>query len=730
MYIVKVLVEMPTLALNEEFDYLSEELIMARVRVNILFNRRNVVGYVTSVEKTELTKSQLESQLGYKLAFVKGVIDQKPLLNEELEKIAFNLARSSFSSKIACIQAMLPKQLKPATTQGVGKKYQTVLSVTENSPERLTVKQQLAYDLIKQQEKIRLGDFPYSKGVLDRLVSLSLVKKSQEETYREVAKDVAENKKVKVLSASQQAVVQGILAKSQTSFTALIHGVTGSGKTEIYLHLAAATIKSGRQVIMLVPEIALTPMMVKAFKSRFGQKVAVIHSRLSSGQRYDEYRRITKQKVAIVVGARSAIFAPLNNIGLILMDEEHDSSYKQDAKSPRYNTLNIAKMRSGYHNCPLVLGSATPSLESYARAKNGIYDFYELPERITGANLPPIIMVDMKKELQNQNYSIFSRKLKEEIQVTINQGRQVILLLNKRGYAATIQCQSCGHVVKCPHCDVSLTYHKAQNKLKCHYCDYQVEFTGYCFECQSRALKLMGEGTQKVEEIIQEEIENAKVLRFDIDSTRNKNGHQKILEQFENKAANILLGTQMIAKGLDFKEVTLVGVLNGDATLNLPDFRANERGFALLEQVSGRAGRDQLPGRVIIQSYDINHPVYQALKNHDYHQFFVQEMRIRKMANYPPFIHLVSLLITSKVEDLANKESHRISAYLKKGAGMEVLGPAPSLIYRLDDNYRYLILVKFKNSQMVYPYFQNIVNNYVSNHNLQVTIDFNPYNQI
>lgn len=730
MHLVKVLVEMPALALDQEFDYLSVKEIPPRVRVNILFNRRNVIGYVTKVEKTDLTKGELEARLGYRLSYIKNVIDESPLLNEELETIAFNLARQSFSSKIACIQTMLPKQLKPATVQAVGKKYQLYLSVSAKLPERLTKRQQEGYEFVRDKGKVKLTDFPYSKAIVDKLIALELLVKTREEIYREAMAVKLEGIPAPELNPDQAKIVKAIMLKKDTSFTALIHGVTGSGKTEVYLSLAAATIKSGRQVIMLVPEIALTPMMVKAFKNRFGDTVAVIHSRLSSGQRYDEYRRISNQEVDIVVGARSAIFAPLANVGLIVMDEEHDSSYKQDAKSPRYGTLNVAKMRSRFHGCPLVLGSATPSLESYARAKNGVYDLYELTNRINGRDLPHITMVDMKKELKNQNYSIFSQLLKDKIQATIAKGQQVILLLNKRGYAAAIQCLECGHVIKCPHCDVSLTYHKDQNKLKCHYCDYQVDFTGRCPDCHSPALKLTGEGTQKVAELIEAEFEGAKVLRFDVDSTRNKDGHQKILEQFENKEANILLGTQMIAKGLDFKDVTLVGVLNGDAALNLPDFRANERCFVLLEQVSGRAGRDSLEGEVIIQSYDIDHPVYKALLNHDYHQFFVQEMRIRKMANYPPFVHLASVLVTSKSEKNAATQSQLIANYLKKTSGLEVLGPAPSLIHRIEDHYRYWIMVKFKDSKVIYPCLQNVVAKYLNDRFVQVVVDFNPYNQI
>ncbi|WRK51871.1 primosomal protein N' [Coprobacillaceae bacterium CR2/5/TPMF4] len=414
------------------------------------------------------------------------------------------------------------------------------------------------------------------------------------------------------------------MAKINVYHTALIHGVTGSGKTEVYLHLSKYVIQNNRTVLMLVPEISLTPMMVNAFKHKFGKEVAIIHSRLSPGERYDEYRRILNHEVKIVVGARSAIFAPLENIGLIILDEEHDPSYKQESK-PRYQTAQIARIRAKYHHCPVVLGSATPSLESYSRAIKGVYDLYELPKRINQFPLPEIELIDMAKEMRQQNYSLFSRAMQKQIQARLQAKEQIILLLNKRGYASFVRCLDCGEVIKCPHCDVTLTYHKQERMLKCHYCEYQIPIMKHCPNCKGTNLKHFGTGTQKVEEQLENLFPGVKVIRYDVDTTKNKDGHQKLLQQFENHEADILLGTQMIAKGLDFENVTFVGVLNADLSLNIPDFRSNERTYQLLEQVSGRAGRGKKKGTVMIQTYNPDHFVLQCVKTHDFNRFLMKK---------------------------------------------------------------------------------------------------------
>lgn len=533
------------------------------------------------------------------------------------------------------------------------------------------------------------------------------------------------------LTSDQQKVVNGIMAKINVYHTALIHGVTGSGKTEVYLHLSKYVIQNNRTVLMLVPEISLTPMMVNAFKHKFGKEVAIIHSRLSPGERYDEYRRILNHEVKIVVGARSAIFAPLENIGLIILDEEHDPSYKQESK-PRYQTAQIARIRAKYHHCPVVLGSATPSLESYSRAIKGVYDLYELPKRINQFPLPEIELIDMAKEMRQQNYSLFSRAMQKQIQARLQAKEQIILLLNKRGYASFVRCLDCGEVIKCPHCDVTLTYHKQERMLKCHYCEYQIPIMKHCPNCKGTNLKHFGTGTQKVEEQLENLFPGVKVIRYDVDTTKNKDGHQKLLQQFENHEADILLGTQMIAKGLDFENVTFVGVLNADLSLNIPDFRSNERTYQLLEQVSGRAGRGKKKGTVMIQTYNPDHFVLQCVKTHDFNRFFNEEMKIRRLAKYPPYVHLLSIIIQGKNEQAVSKNANQIKTYLQKQLPqILILGPANSLIYRMQDIYRKRILIKFTDSKKLYPVLETMSDFYnKQGTKVHVVCDFNPYSQI
>ncbi|WP_294578509.1 primosomal protein N' [uncultured Thomasclavelia sp.] len=730
MYIVQVLVEHPTHALDTNFDYLSKEELLPGVRVSITFGYQHIIGYVTGCKFTDKTKEELEQEAGFKYRYITKVIDKKPLLNQELQDLSITLAKLTLSPRICCLQAMLPPQLKPSTNKSVGIKYQNVIEVIDDNISVKTPRQQEALEYLKKHQNLLLKDFPYSKALLDKLVAQKAVVIKKVEQYRDPFLDDHKQTQEFVLTNDQQKVVNGIISKIDTFHTALIHGVTGSGKTEVYLQLSKYVIENNKTVLMLVPEISLTPMMVNAFKHKFGRQVAIIHSKLSSGERYDEYRRILNHEVKIVVGARSAIFAPLENIGLIILDEEHDPSYKQESK-PRYQTAQIARIRGQYHHCPVVLGSATPSLESYSRAKKGIYDLYELPKRINNFPLPEIELIDMAKEMKKNNYSLFSRAMKDQIQSCIDNHEQVILLLNKRGYASYVRCLDCGEVIKCPHCDVTLTYHKYENKLKCHYCEYQIPMPHDCPDCHGK-LRLFGTGTQKVEEQIEMMFEGAKVIRYDIDTTKNKDGHQKLLERFEKQEANILLGTQMIAKGLDFENVTFVGVLDADLSLNIPDFRANERTFQLLEQVSGRSGRGQKKGTVMIQTFNPDHFVLKCVKNHDYLQFFNQEMQIRRLGKYPPFVHLLSIIIQGKDEAAVNKNANQIKQYLQKQLqNIEILGPANSLIYRMQDIYRKRILIKFTNSKAIYPVLQRMSDFYnQQGTRVNVVCDFNPYNQI
>lgn len=728
MYIVKVLVEHPVHSLDTTFDYLSHEPLLKGIRVWIRFGYQKIIGYVESIEETVLSQEELEKQVGFHYQYIIDVIDEEPLLNEELQDLANQLSRMTLSPRISCLQAMLPTQLKPASHQAVGMKTQLCVEVIMDQSAK-TVKQQECLSFLKKHPDIPLKEVPYSRALLKNLEKQGCIQIIEKEVYRQPFSMTHQAKHIQ-LTVQQQKVVDGIL--SHQGRVALLHGVTGSGKTEVYLILAAHYLKNNQAVMMLVPEISLTPMMVEVFRERFGDQVAILHSRLSQGEKYDEYRRIKRQEVKIVVGARSAVFAPLENIGIIILDEEHDPSYKQESK-PRYLTSQIAKIRAKTHHASVVLGSATPSLESYARALKGIYDLYELPDRINQKPLPHVEIVDMIQQTRQHNYSLFSIPMKQSIQTTIDKGEQVILLLNKRGYATYVQCQDCGEVLKCPHCDVTLTDHRSEHKLKCHYCEYMIDYPRVCPHCGSTHFKSVGYGTQKIEEEIEKLFPGAKVLRYDVDTTRQKNGHLKLLEKFRNKEANILLGTQMIAKGLDFEDVTFVGVLNADLSLNVPDFRASERTFQLLCQVSGRSGRGQKQGHVIIQTYNPDHYAITCAAKHDYVSFFHQEMKYRQVAKYPPYCHMVSILIQSKQEKWIHQVAMDVKNYLQTHSHQTiVLGPARSTIYKMQDIYRERILVKFLNSKDIYEALNNI-NDYYNKQQkgkVRIVCDFNPYSQI
>lgn len=454
----------------------------------------------------------------------------------------------------------------------------------------------------------------------------------ESERYRDPYKDrVFDQTTALELNAEQKNAVEQIITagQQQKDQVFLLEGITGSGKTEVYLQAIADVLSENKTAIMLVPEIALTPQMVERFKGRFGESVAVLHSGLSQGEKYDEWRKIEREEAQVVVGARSAIFAPLKNIGLIIIDEEHESSYKQD-ETPRYHARDLAIWRSKYHHCPIVLGSATPSLESRARAQKGVYQLLQLNHRAkAAAQLPAIEIVDMREEFQNHRTSTFSANLQEKIQNRLDKKEQTVLLLNRRGYSSFVMCRDCGFVLPCPNCDISLTLHMDTRSMRCHYCGHEEPIPNRCPNCGGNKIRYYGTGTQKVEEELRELYPQARILRMDVDTTRRKGAHEQILQKFGAKEADILLGTQMIAKGLDFPEVTLVGVLNADTSLNLPDFRSSEHTFQLLTQVSGRAGRAEKAGEVVIQTFNPQHYAIELAKKQNYEQFYQQEMHVR-----------------------------------------------------------------------------------------------------
>lgn len=533
----------------------------------------------------------------------------------------------------------------------------------------------------------------------------------------------------KTLNSEQLNVFNGILSSENKKF--LIHGVTGSGKTEVYMHLVEEMLNRELDTIILVPEISLTPQMIERFKGRFGSDIAVFHSRLSEGEKIDEWTRVRKGDVKVAVGARSAVFLPFKSLGMIIIDEEHELSYKSDA-NPKYDAREIAEFRCELDGCKVVLASATPSIETFYRVKSDDKEIFQMNNRADCATMPKSSTIDMREELLSNNKSIFSRKLYYAIKQTIENKEQVILFLNKRGFSSFISCRKCGYVFKCSSCDISMTYHAYGEYLECHYCGKKQKATRTCPSCGSNYVKHFGVGTERVEEEIKKYFPEAKTIRMDFDTTRKKNSYENIYNSFKNKEADILIGTQMIAKGLDFENVTLVGVLAADLSLNMPDYRAAERTFQLLTQVSGRAGRGKKAGEVIIQSYSPDNFSIQKALVYDYEGFYNEEIKIRQDMNYPPFSKILLINLSSKNEEILIKTVQNIGSFLKDTYGkdvmFEILGPCPSSISKMKDSYRWQIIFKGEITNKLAAEVKFIIYKLVKNvyNDIRVSIDINP----
>ncbi|MDQ0215073.1 primosomal protein N' (replication factor Y) [Oikeobacillus pervagus] len=523
-------------------------------------------------------------------------------------------------------------------------------------------------------------------------------------------------------------ILDAIEKKQHETF--LLYGVTGSGKTEIYLQSIQRVLEQGKEAIVLVPEISLTPQMVRRFKSRFGNDVAALHSGLSVGEKYDEWRKILRKEVKVVVGARSAIFAPFENIGIIIIDEEHETSYKQE-ENPRYHARDVAIKRGQFYQCPVILGSATPSLESFARAKKQVFSLLTLRKRMNNQALPSVEIVDMREELRSGNRSMFSTKLFEKLQDRIKKKEQTVLLLNRRGHSSFVMCRDCGYVVQCPNCDISLTFHRYSHSMKCHYCGFESRVPNVCPECQSEHIRYFGTGTQKVEEELLKLLPEARVIRMDVDTTSRKGAHEKLLQQFGDGKADILLGTQMIAKGLDFPNITLVGVLSADTTLHIPDFRSSEKTFQLLTQVSGRAGRHELPGEVVIQTYTPEHYSIELAGEQDYDRFYQKEMMVRKLGGYPPFYYVALITVSHDEVMTAASVTEKITKFIRPHLSDKaiILGPVASPIPRINNRYRYQCLIKYKREPKLNETLRKVMEHFATSgkKHIQVAIDVNPY---
>ena len=712
-----VLVEVMSRTVDKTFSYnipkgLIDDVAVGK-RVVVPFGRKQVEGFVLEIVDDITSDYQLKDIIS---------VNNDIVLTEELLSLGRAVSYSTLAPLISCYQAMLPKALKIKQKKEITKKYETYYKVIDNSF-KLSDKQAEIVNIIKDKtvsEKELVNVKKISKARLNLLVEKKVLAKELRESYRLEHNDISEEKNK--LTPLQEKVVKEIIDSSDTVY--LLHGVTGSGKTEVYMTLIEEGIKRGKQSIVLVPEISLTPQTLARFEKRFGKRVAVFHSALSEGEKYDEYRRVARGEVNVIVGTRSAIFAPLKDISYIIMDEEHSDSYKQE-NSPRYDTKMVALERCKYHKAKLILGSATPTLESYARALKGVYHLVNLKKRVGGRSLPKVEFVDMNKALATAK-GHFSLELIKRIEETLRRGEQVILLLNRRGYSSVLSCKNCGYVMKCPNCDISLTYHKTNNMLRCHYCGYATNYPKVCPECKEEALRDLGVGTEKIEEEVKSLFGNSKVLRMDVDTTSKKNAHQKIIESFGKGEANILIGTQMVAKGLDFPNVTLVGVLNTDTSLMIPDFRSSEATFDLLSQVAGRSGRAK-EGLVVFQTYNKDHYAISCASNHDYLTFYKEEMAIRKMMKYPPYYYLVLVKISGKDENSCLKEAVRCEKVLKKYLDKTILlGPTKAMIFKKMNIYTYQIILKYQYQDNLYEILDKLLNYYATKKIVEVSVTFNP----
>ena len=720
----EVLIEYSAKSIDKTFTYKIPKTLQGVIKVGmkvlVPFGPKTINGFVTNIINNY--------QDSYELKEIVDIVDKYFCLNDELMQLGAYLQSKTLCTKITAYQTMLPSSLKVKEQKNDYSKYLTYIELNKsksevneyimNNPRR---KKQI--DILQRllnENKILKTNL--SSSAISQLLDENIIKITREQIYR-LNKDKKNIDNI-TFSKDQQNALASIDLNSEETY--LLHGVTGSGKTEVYIELIKRVVSLGKKAIMLVPEISLTAQIVNKFYDHFGNDVAIFHSGLSNGEKYDEYLKILRDEVHIVVGTRSAIFTPLTNLGLIIIDEEHSETYKQDT-TPRYHSLDMASFRSKYNHIPIVLGSATPSLESMARALKGIYKYVEMPNRVGKAVLPKIEIVDMSEEMKRRN-TIFSTSLKTKIQDRLNKQEQVILLLNRRGYSTIISCKACGYTYKCPHCDITLTYHKTSNNLRCHYCGYTIFKGDECPECHEKSLADYGLGTEKLEHEIKNIFPSSHVIRMDADTTSNKGAHEDIINRFKNHEYDILLGTQMISKGLNFPLVTLVGVINADATLNIPDFRSGERTFALLSQVSGRAGRNELPGEVILQTFNPDNFTLKCVQENNYKKFYNYEMTNRHKLDYPPYYYLTSIKIASKDYELASKEIIKVKKYLEKNLNKEtiILGPTTASMFKINNIYRFQIILKYKKDSNLTKSLKELDEIYMLNNKVNLEIDNNP----
>ncbi len=718
----QVIVDISNDAVDRVFDYVALPDTQVGMRVRVPFANRTVLGYVIGLcETSHFDNSKVKSIISN--------LESVPKLKPEILELSKFLARHFFLRLSDCIKLVLPSCVRLDSQR---EQNQYVLTPIYDIDSALSMignraKSQLsAYAYLVEQGEVNMSNMidQFGRSSINALVEKGLVEKTSIRRYRAPSvSDVKEDKKV--LTKLQQSAVDTIKNQDKTF---LLQGVTGSGKTEVYMSIIDDAIAQGKTAIMLVPEISLTPQMMNRFNSRFPNNVAVLHSGLSEGERYDEWDRIFNGQVKVVLGARSAIFAPLENLGVIIIDEEHDNSYVSET-NPRFITHDVADFRARYNHCPLILGSATPSIESYQKAQSGKYSLVSLPERINGLQMPKIEIVDMLNEVMDGNSTFYSRKLMSKLEQAVNNKKQSILFINRRGFASFMMCRECGYRAKCDDCEVSLVYHKEDRELKCHFCGKRYRALTNCPNCNSENIKFGAMGTERVCEDLKQAFPDIPIFRMDNDTTRGKDGHKKILEAFSQTSPSILVGTQMIAKGHDYPNVAFVGILDADVSLYNSDYKANERTFQLVTQVAGRTGRKTGDGYVVLQTYSPKHYVYRFATNYDYESFFDKEINTRQTTLFPPFSTILRILVSSESDNRAKEVTKKLydkALELKQKYGREIifLQAMPSPVKKIQTKYRYQILTRYIPSDTITSEFYSLSD--VVEKDVSIFVEMNP----
>ena len=730
--VAEVIVDISNSEVDRIFDYTldgSPDDVRAGFRVLVPFGRQTVEGYVIGIKE----KSEFSS-----LKPIIKKLDAYPVITEEMLALMNFMTKAYHLRKVDVLRLFIPSQMRGGKVKELTVKYASIAEEYRDKDEMLFIRPsaQAQLDLFYHlsecgRDSVTELNKNFSAAALRNLVSRGIVVLVEEEELRVPYSRINKEKVKEVtLTPAQSKVVSEVC--SEQSGTYLLHGVTGSGKTEVYMRCISFVLERGKTAVMLVPEISLTPQVLRSFRSRFGDNVALLHSGLSVGERFDEWRRLLDGRAKVAVGARSAIFAPLSNLGLIIIDEEHDSSYVSES-NPRYITHEVAAFRASFNGCKLLLGSATPGIESYYHACQGDYKLLELPERVNKKQLPEMEIINMCKEVYDGNNGVFSRRLISELTDCMARGEQAIIFINRRGYSSYMMCRHCGYVAKCEQCDVSLVYHKEENVLKCHYCGNRYAVLDECPQCHSASIKRGFVGTQAIVEQLSQLFPEKKILRMDNDTTQNKNSHAAILGEFASGKASILVGTQMIAKGHDFPNVTLVGIVDADMSLHFADYRACERTFQLITQVAGRAGRDTKPGKVVLQTYSPHHYVYRFAANNDYKGFYEKECNLREVTKYPPFSKIVRVLVSGESEELCSRTLKGIfddiSVLSRDNRGsFAYFAAMKSPVKRIQNKYRVQILMRIVSGfDKIIGNVYNIVDKHTVS-KVSVFVEINPNN--